>query len=403
MTPSRTSGGSTRLTKTLGRFTADQLRRLCDVVGLDAADAETYASVLAESLGTAAERPLDLPPPSRSFLSDDHTPVEFSLSFQPGETPTLRVLLEPGCDAASLVDNGRVGLRVIHAMTERWGFSSHRLDHLEDLFFPPASQGPLALWCALELRPGGVPRLKVYLNPAASGPERAGETIREALGRLGYQQAYTALPPADGYPFFALDLGDWDAPRVKIYLRHHNLAVAEAGSLPRMDSGPEQATVEAFFRIAAGYHSGTRSGAGTSADARLCGLPALACHSFTETTTGLPSGFTLHIPIRDYVRHDGEAHARAVAVLAHYGMDATPLARSLAAVTSRQPADGTGLIAYLALAYERSRPPRVTAYISSEAYGLRPLAAPLSPRTTPLLNSLSRLPGHRPRSRHRQE
>ena len=34
--------------------------------------------------------------------------------------------------------------------------------------------------------------------------------------------------------------------------------------------------------------------------------------------------------------------------------------------------DGAGLIAYLALVHERGRPPRVTAYLSSEAYGVRP-------------------------------
>ncbi len=42
-------------------------------------------------------------------------------------------------------------------MAQHWGFDTQRLDELDDLFFPPSPEGPLALWCALELRPGGAP------------------------------------------------------------------------------------------------------------------------------------------------------------------------------------------------------------------------------------------------------
>ncbi|NGO68956.1 prenyltransferase, partial [Streptomyces sp. SB3404] len=41
-------------------------------------------------------------------------------------------------------------------------------------------------------------------------------------------------------------------------------------------------------------------------------------------------------------------------------------------LTPRSPRDGTGLIAYLALALERGRRHRVTVYLSSEAYEARP-------------------------------
>ncbi|MFD5631278.1 tryptophan dimethylallyltransferase family protein [Streptomyces sp. NPDC127072] len=391
----------------LGAFTAGQLVRLCDVVALSASDAEIYARVLVDTLGPLAERPLDLPPPSDSFLSDDHTPVEFSLSFLPGATPTLRLLLEPGCGVGGLPQNGRTGLRVVRELARRWDFSTGQLDRLEDLFFPASTEGPstggpfpedsltessftegpfteapftegpsaagsFALWCALELRPGGVPRMKVYLNPAASGQERSADTVREALRRLGHREAFESLPRADGYPFLALDLGDWDTPRVKVYLRHDDLSAAEACRLPRMSPGPGAAEILEFFGTAAGS---LRSGEGQ--DARLGGRPGLSCHAFTESATGLPSGFTLHIPVRDYVRHDGEALARAVTVLSRHGMNPAPLLGSLAAVTSRLPREGVGLIAYLALTHQHGRPPRVTAYISSEAYSVRPPVARL--------------------------
>ncbi|MEU6354760.1 tryptophan dimethylallyltransferase family protein [Streptomyces sp. NPDC047072] len=357
---------------TLGVFAENQLQQLGDVVGLAPSDTKAYASVLAESLGSAAQRPLNLPPPSRSFLSDDHTPIEFSLSCRPGETPSLRLLFEPGCAADNLVDNGRTGWRVLHTLAGRWGFGVRQLDLIEDLFLPTAPQGSLALWLAMELRPGGVPRLKVYLNPAASGAHTAGATVHEALRRLGYEQGLSALPSSDGYPFFALDLGDWAAPRAKVYLRHENLTAAGASRLSRMPDGPRPAVLEDFFRTVGGF------GRAPSEESRADRLPALTCHSFTETATGLPSGFTLHMPVRAYVRHDGEAHERAVAVFEQQDIDVTPLTRALSAVTPRRLEDGAGLIAYLALAHEQGQAPRVTAYISSEAYTAHP-TIPLRP------------------------
>ncbi|MEU8948724.1 tryptophanase [Streptomyces sp. NPDC048489] len=381
MISSRLSGGQILATQPLGTFVSDQLRRLCRVVGLDRSDAEIYARVLTDCLGSGAERPLDRPPPHPSFLSDDHTPVEYSLALVPDAPPTLRVLLEPGCAAGSLEQQGRAGLRVVRAMAERWGFSTDRLDGLADLFLPPGPQGPLALWIALELLPGGVPKVKIYLNPAASGADRAAGTLRAALERLGHPRAFDALPPADGYPFLALDLGDWETPRVKVYVTHRDASAADVGALSRSDPGPGRETVEEFFRTAAGLERTDRN-PGPGEAVRLTGRPVLSCHSFTEAVTGLPSGFTLHVPVRDYVRHDGEAHARATAVLRRHGMDPTALDRSLAALGSRPLHDGVGLIAYLALVHERNRPPRVTAYLSAEAYAVRP-PLPARPRHQP--------------------
>ncbi|MFC9057038.1 tryptophan dimethylallyltransferase family protein [Streptomyces sp. NPDC057074] len=359
-------GTDPRGVPTLGALTGGQLRRLGAVAGLAGADVETYARVLTDSLGPVAGRSLHLPPPYRTFLSDDHTPVEFSLSFRPDAAPVLRVLVEPGCGADSLVHNGRVGLETVRAMARRWRFGTGPLDEVTDLFLPSAPHGPLALWCALELTPGGVPKVKVYLNPAANGEERSAATVREALRRLGLKRAYANLPPGSGHPFLALDLGDWEEPRVKVYVRHDSLTSARAGRLSRMIPEPVPAEVEGFFRTVAGPGAGAKG---------LDGLPGLSCHSFTGPADPRPSGFTLHIPVRDYAPHDGEALARASRLLQRHGMDASMLVRALAAVTDRRPEDGAGLIAYLALALQRGRPPRVTAYLSSEAYAVRPPAA----------------------------
>ncbi|WP_326696295.1 prenyltransferase [Streptomyces sp. NBC_01754] len=358
-----TSPGET----TLGDHVLGQLRRLGATVGLSEADTELYGQVLIDSLAGVAHRPLSLPPASPTFLSDDHTPVEFSLAGAPGVAPALRVLVEPGWAHSDMVDSGRAGLAVIRAMGARWGFATDQLDALADLFFPDAAQGPLALWYALDLRAGGVPGVKVYLNPSASGPESAARTVREALRRLGYGQAFEQLPPAVGYPFLALDLGAWTSPRIKVYVRHSRMSADDACALSRT-SGATAADIRYFFHAAAGSLEPPERGGNDTL--RLVRRPALTCHSFTEGDSD-PSGFTLHIPVRDYVRDDEEALARATALLTRTGMDPTVLSRSLGALTQRTLADGVGLIAYLALVYERNRPPRLTAYLSSEAYRVR--------------------------------
>ncbi|SHL60649.1 tryptophan dimethylallyltransferase family protein [Actinacidiphila paucisporea] len=338
-----------------------QLTRLCAVAELDRTDAETYAGVLTDSLGPVARRSLALPPPSRSFLSDDHTPVEFSLAFLPGAAPTLRVLVEPGCGSDDMAENGRTGLRAIREMADRWKFDTSHLDRLEDLYFPASPEGPLALWCALELRPGGIPRVKVYLNPAVAGQDRSAETVQETLARLGHRKAFDALPKADGMLFVGLDLGDWKAPRVKVYLSHRGLSAEEAGAMPAMTPAGGREQMARFVRTAGGYTA--------EDDAELpVRRRTLTCHSFTETATGLPSGYTVHVPVREHARHDGEARDRAAAVLREHGMDSAALDRALAAVTPRRLSDGPGLIAYVSLVHQRGHPPRVTVYVSSEAY-----------------------------------
>ncbi|MGW6145523.1 tryptophan dimethylallyltransferase family protein [Streptomyces sp. NPDC055140] len=353
---------------TLGDHVLGQLRGLGATVGLSETDTALYGQVILDSLAGAAGRQLSLPPASPSFLSDDHTPVEFSLACTSDGAPALRVLVEPGWAHGNMGDSARAGRTAIRAMAARWSFSTDQLDALDDLFFPAAAEGPLALWYALDLRAGKAPGVKVYVNPSAAGPEHAARTVEEALRRLGYGKAFAELPPAAGYPFLALDLGAWKSPRTKVYVKHRRMSADDACALSRA-SGAPVADIRYFFHAAAG--SLRPSGQGVYGPPRLLRRPALTCHSFTDGEND-PSGFTLHIPVRDYVRDDEEALARATGLLTRFGMDPTVLRRSLRALTQRQLADGAGLIAYLALVYERNQQPRITTYLSSEAYSVRP-------------------------------
>jgi DMATS type aromatic prenyltransferase len=356
----------------LGDFVSAQLRRLCGVVGLDDV---VDPQLPIQLLGSAARRRLS-DPPSDSFISDDHTPVEYSLTFPRGRTtPDLRMLVEPGGGTGDLAADGRVGRQVVEELAARWGFSMAPLTRLADIFFPSAPHGPFALWCALVFRRSGRPGLKVYLNPGAGGPAGAADAVAEALARLGYraaaplllQQVASRYRHLDGFPFFALDLGNWNTPRVKVYIGHRDFSASDATAVSRLCSGEHPERVSEFFRLVAGNgHCRAR--------------PVVSYFSFTGAATDRPSGYTLHVPVRDYVRDDREARGRAAEALRWHGVHPAILDRALAAVTPRPLDSGVGLIAYLALAHERHQSPRVSVYLSAEAYHVRaPRMARLQP------------------------
>ncbi|MBT1094278.1 tryptophan dimethylallyltransferase family protein [Streptomyces sp. Tu102] len=351
----------------LGAFTAGQLGRLCDLVGIDAQRRTAHQRVLTDLLGPAADRPLTDPPASPSFVSDDHTPVEFSLTFPADGPPLLRVLVEPGCAARALPDNARAAWAAVGRLAAQWGYRLDELTRVSDLFLPPAPHGPLTLWSALELRPSGPPGLKVYLNAGSRGAERSMETVGEAMTRLGHGRAYESVrsylrprfPERATFMFFALDVGPWAEPRVKVYVAHHHATAADAADATQLAPGASPERVAELCRRIGGDEPFSR-------------LPLISCYSFTATAADRPTGHSLYVPVRAYVRDDRAARDHAVELLRHYGIHNAPLDRALAALTTRRLSAGVGLIPYLSLVQVGRQAPRITVYLSPEAYRVFP-------------------------------
>lgn len=367
---------SRRAPDRLGHFTAAQLGRLCEVAGIDARQRTTHQRVLSELLGPAAALPLDGPPPSPCFVSDDHTPVEFSLSFPAGTAPVLRVLVDPGFAARSLRNNARTAWAAVGRLAAQWGIGLGELTRLSDLFLPPEPHGPLTLWCALELRPTGPTGVKLYLNPGARGVERAMETVAEAMTRLGHARAFEPVrryvaarsPERCAFMFFALDVGPWTEPRVKVYVVHPGATAAEAADAARPVPGASPERVADLCRLVGG-------------DATFDRLPLVSCYSFTGADTHHPTGHGIHVPVRAYVRDDRAARDRAVRLLRQYGVPSAPLDHALAALTPRPLTAGVGLISYLSLVQAGRQAPRITTYFSSEAYRVLPPRGDTAPRS----------------------
>src|SRR4051794_25438111 len=106
---------------TLGEYFDGQLVRICSAVGLTDGDG-LFQQGVGDFLGPAGQRSLLAGPASASFISDDHSPVEFSLAFPSGNAPRLRVLVEPGSTEPSLEQGGLAGLDALNRLAAQWRF-----------------------------------------------------------------------------------------------------------------------------------------------------------------------------------------------------------------------------------------------------------------------------------------
>ena len=176
----------------LGDHAGRQLRRLCAALGLGAVDG-VYTALLRDLLGPAAARAVSAAPAWESAISDDHTPVEYSVTFDMDQRPRLRFLVEPSARWPDLWANMEAGLQILETVADRYEFSLERFSMLQDLFFPRRPRGSFGLWLGAELARSGIPDFKVYLNPAVQGADRAWQVVGEALTRLGFGTAFPVL------------------------------------------------------------------------------------------------------------------------------------------------------------------------------------------------------------------
>jgi hypothetical protein len=342
-----------------------QLENLAEIVG---ADSEAARKLLADLLGSTDSHLLSEPPAWPSDVSDDHTPVEFSVAFNEEERPTLRILGEALGARPSPAANLLAAHRFLRTQAARFNLSMSQFDRVRDVFATQSPEGEFGIWHSMVFRNGRPPEFKVYFNPELIGVRRAPSLVAEALDRLGLAGSYrTALAHsvrpgelgrADRLTFFALDLHDGPHARVKLYLTHHD---AQARDLVRAASTVDDIDTDEiieFCRIAGG---------GTVTFGRR---PLVGSYTFLGGVDR-PVGFSIYVPIRDYVVDDGQARDRVVALLERYGFGNAEFDRILAAVTPRPLHAGVGLIAHVSL---RLGPPRpgITVYLSAEAYEVSP-------------------------------
>jgi hypothetical protein len=80
-----------------------------------------------------------------SEISDDNTPIEFSVTISPAGSE-VRVLFEPQGEDQTLAGHREAALRFHEHLAQEHGADLSRFRMVSDLFTPPDMRGPFALW-----------------------------------------------------------------------------------------------------------------------------------------------------------------------------------------------------------------------------------------------------------------
>jgi DMATS type aromatic prenyltransferase len=345
---------------TILKLMCARLESLCRAAQFDAAAAIEMCETL---LGPTGHRPIGSSPLWRSGISDDHTPVELSIGFD-GTRADPRFLVESLGAAPTLQASWEAGRATSERLRDRYGAALERLSLVEDVFLPRNPEAHFAMWHAAWLRPGRAPLFKVYLNPAADGPERAPALVREALKRLDFGRAWGCLeavlarrPSLDQLVYFSLDLDDSAEARVKVYVAHPGATESDIEPLLALSAAHAPGDGERFCRAMTGMAGPYNA------------RPLLTCYAFTGRDDTRPASVTLHVPIRSYVADDRVALERISSYLGD-GLGAT-YRRVVEAVAHRPLEAGVGLQTYASFRGERGAR-RATAYLALEAYATEP-------------------------------
>ncbi|MEU5691706.1 tryptophan dimethylallyltransferase family protein [Actinosynnema sp. NPDC020468] len=346
-------------------FTGRQLTALLHSMGIPGTPGET-TGLLADALGAGGRRSISGRPAWPSDVADDHTPVEFSTAFAAGEAPVVRTIVEPVAAGPSRRANTAEALAALDRLGARVPLDRSRFDSVRDLFLPEHPEHDFTFWYSLVFRPDGAPAVKVYFNPEVQGRKSAGWLVREGLQRTGFGAGFRILreravtrPGLDRYSFFALDLVERGRARVKVYVSHHSADVADVTRAASAAVGVDVDRVPDFCLLTGGS-TGT-----------FDGRPLISSYTFLDGDVDAPSGYSLYVPIRDYVSDDAEARERVLEVMAKYRLDSEPFDDALRVLTRRPLHEGSGLIAHVSLRMGRPRP-GITVYLSSEAYDVAP-------------------------------
>jgi DMATS type aromatic prenyltransferase len=368
---------------TFQEFGTARLQALCEAVGYGAAETETVKRFFTFMSSPWGSRRIGTTPLWPSDITDDHTPFELSLALEDAR-PEVRFLMEAQSahGSTTLRSTWEDGLALTQRMNAEFGVSLERFNLVKDLFEPVDPQARFALWHAFFLKDGR-PDLKVYFNPAARGPESANAVVQQALERLGFSRAWSciseqAMRPGglDRILYFSLDLSAHRSARVKIYLAHRNITAEELESV--MSLAQEHVPGEAwvFCQALKGHTGGFE-----------VSRSVLTCLSFTSDDDERPSSVTLHVPVRCYVRSDGQTMERIRYLLEPSGH--MLLKRAVGALAHRQLDSGVGLIQWASMRRQGSKI-RTTIYLAAETYGVSASPALVLPEVLPSARAAER-------------
>jgi len=355
------ASGTIRALPRLVDFAAGRFRNLCAGAGFGR-ETESSVETLRSLLSCCGDLPVSCAPTDWvSEISDDNTPIEFSVAIADGSTE-VRALFEPQGAEPTLGSYREAGLALNARLEREFGADLRRFRQIQDLFLPENMQGPFAVWSSVVFRRGKPPAFKAYFNPNACGPNNAAYLVEEALDRLGLGQTWGNLSrhilargvQLDELKYFALDLSNEVQARVKIYVRHHAASPddLEYASQPALSYVPNEA--RDFVRAMRGGND------------RLHARAAFTCSSFTGEVDHCPTATTVYVPVCAYARDDERVRLRIRRYLIAQGGDPRPYDSVLSSYANRRLDLGVGMQSWAALRRHGGQV-RLTVYLATEA------------------------------------
>lgn len=339
-----------------------KLHALCAGLGLQSLEAQATEvfDLLTESWSVWPARSEPYWP---SDITDDHTPVEFSVAFGERER-CLRLLAEQQQRPLTATSSWHAGLALNQRLAETWGADLSQFYRIEDLFAPEPDEAPkFSLWHAAIISEHAPPVFKIYLNPQIRGSAGAAELVDQALRRLGCEgaRAFLAQRGSDKtrYAYFSLDLVSPSKARTKVYTNHYGVSSAQFAEYCRGVKEVSVSEVQA------------RIDALTGGRAPSDGRPLQTCLAFRGADP-VPE-VNISVPVRSYAANDEEALDLAAQMLS--AEDSARLERGVRAMAGRPLDMGRSLVTYVSLRQEPNKV-RTTLYLSPEAYAI---AAPYRP------------------------
>jgi DMATS type aromatic prenyltransferase len=173
----------------------------------------------------------------QSYITDDFSPIEFSVSFAP-KGAKLRLIFEPlGTeDPIDLTKLRDASASTLELLRKRWPYELNltQFNAVKTLFFIDEPRGKLVCWYGVDF--GAAPIIKVYFNPQIQKPEKSalqvGEEFMERLnhgqheGWLRLRDYLAEHPDTTEIEALSTDLIAPERARIKVHIAQR-LIVAE--------------------------------------------------------------------------------------------------------------------------------------------------------------------------------
>ncbi|WP_368396616.1 tryptophan dimethylallyltransferase family protein [Streptomyces sclerotialus] len=338
--------------------------RLLDSAGIDV---DEGTRVLRRMLSPWGRRDISEPSAWRSDVCADGSPIEFSAAFSASGVK-IRVLVEAIPDEPEPLAAQQSALELTQGLIREFGAVGDRLAAVQDLFLPDAAPAGFAMMHAAIFAPTARPEFKVYLNPAADHSMTGAERTQEAMERLGFGKAWTAVSTyarrgfdLDRIVYFGLDLTDGPEARVKVYFRHYDMSPADLDARMEIAAQHEPGFLGEFCRVLTG-----RTG-------ELREQPLVSNLTFTSADGHIPESATVYVPLWRYAESDETVRDRITSVMADRGLPGGCYRTLLGLVARRPLSDGRGIHTYASARVHQGRP-RLATYWSSELYDRYPPA-----------------------------